>query len=88
MSLRKVEGIWPVNSQCASSLPGLFAAGDALGNMQNGAVYSLSGLVIGGYAFTVAKAGITAAMESVTLGAIVIDDNEVFPGETIVACAD
>ena len=39
MSLRKADGLFPADRECRSNLPGLFAAGDALGNMQNGAAY-------------------------------------------------
>lgn len=43
MSLRKADGLFPADLECRSSVPGLFEAGDALGNMQNGAAYSLGG---------------------------------------------
>jgi succinate dehydrogenase/fumarate reductase flavoprotein subunit len=35
----KAEGIFPADAKCGTSLEGLFAAGDALGSMQLGAVY-------------------------------------------------
>jgi succinate dehydrogenase/fumarate reductase flavoprotein subunit len=35
----KAEGIFPADNKCGTSLEGLFAAGDALGSMQLGAVY-------------------------------------------------
>jgi succinate dehydrogenase/fumarate reductase flavoprotein subunit len=55
------EGLWPVNTKCASSLPGLFAAGDSLGSMQVGAVYPTMGLALAGAAVTGARAGLGAA---------------------------
>lgn len=55
------EGLWPVNTKCAASLPGLYAAGDSLGSMQVGAAYPAMGLAIAGAAVTGARAGLGAA---------------------------
>ena len=43
MSVHTTEGIWPINTQCASSVPGLYAAGDSLGTMFTGTSYSAIG---------------------------------------------
>lgn len=64
MSLRKADGLFPADRECRSSLPGLFAAGDALGNMQNGAAYSTGGGSIEGGAVTGTIAGRAAAKEA------------------------
>jgi succinate dehydrogenase/fumarate reductase flavoprotein subunit len=40
----KTEGIYPADSRCGTSITGLFAAGDALGSMQCGAVYHMPGV--------------------------------------------
>jgi succinate dehydrogenase/fumarate reductase flavoprotein subunit len=40
----KTEGIFPADSRCGTSITGLFAAGDALGSMQCGAVYHQPGV--------------------------------------------
>jgi len=40
----KTEGIWPTDSRCGTSITGLFAAGDALGSMQCGAMYHAPGV--------------------------------------------
>ena len=40
----KTEGIWPADSSCGTSITGLFAAGDALGSMQCGAMYHAPGV--------------------------------------------
>lgn len=40
----KTEGIWPVDGRCGTSMPGLFAAGDALSSMQCGAMYTSPGV--------------------------------------------
>ncbi len=64
MSLRKADGLWPADRFCRSTVPGLFAAGDALGNMQNGAAYSLGGGSICGGAVTGTIAARAAAEEA------------------------
>jgi succinate dehydrogenase/fumarate reductase flavoprotein subunit len=77
MSLRKADGIWPANISCGSSLPGLYAAGDALGNIQNGAVYALPGSAIAGSAVTGAIAGEAAAREALQMGKLGVDEEEI-----------
>jgi len=77
MSLRKADGIWPANTDCGSSLPGLYAAGDALGNMQNGAVYALSGSALAGGAVTGTIAGVAAAREALQIGSLTVDEQEI-----------
>ena len=67
MSVRKADGIWPADQCCRSTVPGLFAAGDALGTMQNGALYMLCGASISGCAVTGAVAGENAAAEVISL---------------------
>ncbi len=77
MSVRKAEGIWTVNTKCASSIPGLYAAGDALGNMQNGAVYSTGGSALAGSAVTGTRAGVAAAEYALQTEKPLIDEKEV-----------
>ncbi len=84
MSLRKADGIWPADTNCASSLPGLYAAGDALGNMQNGAVYALPGSAIAGGAVTGARAGVAAAKEALQMGKLKVDDKEITRAKGVV----
>lgn len=67
MSLRKADGLFPADRECRSSLPGLFAAGDALGNMQNGAAYSTGGGSIEGGSVTGTIAGQAAAKEAAAM---------------------
>ncbi len=65
MGVHKAEGIWPIDTTGASCVPGLYAAGDALGTMQSGARYagigtsssgsSVQGAIVGGYAADFAK---------------------------------
>jgi succinate dehydrogenase/fumarate reductase flavoprotein subunit len=61
MSVHKAEGIWPAGADCSTNLPGLYAAGDALGTMQSGAVYAAIGMALSGAAVTGARAGWSAA---------------------------
>jgi len=77
MSLRKADGLWPADTHCGSSLPGLYAAGDALGNMQNGAVYAILGSAIAGSAVTGAIAGVAAAQEARQMGKLTVDEKEI-----------
>ena len=84
MSLRKADGLWPANTNCASSLPGLYAAGDALGNMQNGAVYALPGSAIAGGAVTGTIAGEAAAKEALGMGQLAVDEAEIARAKQVV----
>jgi succinate dehydrogenase/fumarate reductase flavoprotein subunit len=77
MSLRKADGLWPADTNCVSSLPGLYAAGDALGNMQNGAVYAILGSAIAGSAATGAIAGVAAAKEALQMERPAVDEKEI-----------
>jgi len=77
MSIRKADGVWPADNECRASVAGLFAAGDSLGTMQNGAVYSLNGGSTLGCAVTGAIAGTAAAKEAQKLGKVTLDDKEV-----------
>jgi succinate dehydrogenase/fumarate reductase flavoprotein subunit len=77
MSLRKADGLWPADERCGSNLPGLYAAGDALGNMQNGAAYALTGSAVAGGAVTGTIAGEAAAQEALQMGDLAVDDGEI-----------
>ncbi len=76
MSLRKADGLFPADHECRSNVPGLFAAGDALGNMQNGAAYSLGGGSICGGAVTGTIAAEAAAKEALAMGEIAVTEAE------------
>ena len=67
MSLRKADGLWVADHECRSTIPGLFAAGDAQGTMQNGAAYSTGGGSICGGAVTGTIAAETAAKEAASM---------------------
>ena len=55
LGIHKAEGVWPINMQGASNIPGLYAAGDGLASMLCGSSYvglgfSLSGSAVQGVA--------------------------------------
>jgi succinate dehydrogenase/fumarate reductase flavoprotein subunit len=55
------EGIVPINDKCESSIPGLYAAGDALGSYMAGAIYTQGGSSLAGSAVQGAIAAEAAA---------------------------
>jgi len=57
----KSEGIWPVDDNYATKIPGLYAAGDSCGSMLGGAKYALLGSSASGSAVQGARAGEAAA---------------------------
>jgi succinate dehydrogenase/fumarate reductase flavoprotein subunit len=61
MSNHKAEGVFPQDTSGASGVPGLWAAGDALSSMQNGAGYAGFGCSCAGSAVQGARAGRAAA---------------------------
>ena len=61
MSIHKSEGLVPINEQCESTIPGLYAAGDALGSYMAGAIYTQIGSSLAGSAVQGAVAGEAAA---------------------------
>ncbi len=67
MSIHKSEGLVPINDRCASNIPGLYAAGDALGSYMAGAIYTQIGSSLAGSAVQGAVAGTAAADYSKTV---------------------
>lgn len=61
MAIHKAEGLFPADDKCSSNIPGLYAAGDSLGSMQNGGIYTQVGSSLAGSAAQGALAGKTAA---------------------------
>ena len=68
MSVHKAEGVFPQDNSCASNLVGLYAAGDALGSMQNGSCYSGFGCSLSGSATQGVMAAQAAAAYALTVG--------------------
>jgi succinate dehydrogenase/fumarate reductase flavoprotein subunit len=77
MSVHTTEGIWPINTQCASSVPGLYAAGDSLGTMFTGTSYSAIGSALATAAVTGARAGLSAAEYALQTKKPTVDEKEV-----------
>ena len=50
MAIHKSEGLVPINEKGASTIPGLYAAGDALGSYMAGAIYTQVGSSLAGSA--------------------------------------
>ena len=61
MSIHKSEGLVPINDKCESNIPGLYAAGDALGSYMAGAIYTQIGSSLAGSAVQGAVAGKAAS---------------------------
>ena len=61
MSIHKSEGLVPINEKCESNIPGLYAAGDALGSYMAGAIYTQVGSSLAGSAVQGAVAAEAAA---------------------------
>ena len=61
MAIHKSEGLVPINDKCESNIPGLYAAGDALGSYMVGAIYTQVGSSLSGSAVQGAIAGKAAA---------------------------
>jgi succinate dehydrogenase/fumarate reductase flavoprotein subunit len=76
MAIHKSEGLVPINDQCESTIPGLFAAGDALGSYMSGAIYTQIGSSLAGSAVQGAVAGEAAANYSKTVKEVAISSNK------------
>ncbi|UOD35132.1 FAD-binding protein [Deferribacteraceae bacterium V6Fe1] len=61
MSIHKSEGLVPLNELCETDIPGLYAAGDALGSHMSGGIYTQVGSSLAGSAVQGAVAGKEAA---------------------------
>ena len=72
MAIHKSEGLVPINDKCESNIPGLYAAGDALGSYMVGAIYTQIGSSLAGSAVQGAIAGEAAADYSKTVELIKI----------------
>jgi succinate dehydrogenase/fumarate reductase flavoprotein subunit len=61
LSVHKAEGLFPADGKCASNIPGLYGAGDALSSMLYGSSYALGGASSSGSASQGYVAGEAAA---------------------------
>jgi len=79
MAIHKAEGLVPINDRCESNIPGLYAAGDALGSHMAGGIYtqigsSLSGSAVQGAIAAEAAATYCAGIEVRAIPAIRINE--------------
>ena len=70
------DGIWPINTKCESSVPGLYAAGDSCGTYPIGAVYPGVGFSTAFCSSTGARAGIAAAEYALQTEKVILDEEE------------
>lgn len=74
MAIHKSEGLVPVDDRCASNIPGLYAAGDALGSHMVGGIYTQIGSSLAGSAVQGAIAGEAASEYAASVKAPSIPD--------------
>jgi len=70
------SGIWPVNTKCATALPGLYAAGDACATMASAAAYAGIGFGLCHASVTGTRAGLAAAEYVLKSEKVVLDEEE------------
>jgi succinate dehydrogenase/fumarate reductase flavoprotein subunit len=73
----QTSGIWPINTKCATGLPGLYAAGDCCGTRACGAIHTAGGWGLAGAAVTGKRAGEGAAEYASQAQEPVINEEEV-----------
>ncbi len=76
-SAHVADGLWPINKDCESEIPGLYAAGDALGARACGAEYPGQGFATAYCAVTGARAGVAAAKRAAGMEEIALSEEEV-----------
>lgn len=73
---QQTSGIWVINTKCATSLPGLYAAGDCCGARVCGASHRGPGFGVTGAAVTGKRAGVGAAEYALQAEKPVLDEAE------------
>lgn len=76
LSVHTAEGIWPVDENCGSGIPGLYAAGDSCATMVVGAAYSMGGTGTCNASVTGARAGAAAAKYASQINKLTINEQE------------
>ncbi len=76
MAIHKSEGLVPVDETGLSTVPGLYAAGDALGSYMSGGIYTQVGSSLAGSAVQGAIAGEAAAKASQKVRAVNIPESK------------
>ncbi|MFI8622278.1 MAG: FAD-binding protein [Marinomonas sp.] len=75
MAIHKSEGLTPINETGLSTIPGLYAAGDALGSHMSGGIYAQIGSSLAGSAVQGAIAGEAAAQASKKISSVAISSS-------------
>jgi succinate dehydrogenase/fumarate reductase flavoprotein subunit len=70
-------GVWPVNTKCATRIPGLYVAGECCGTRYLGAYHPAPGFGLTGSAVTGSRAGLGAAEYARQAEKPAIDDQEI-----------
>jgi succinate dehydrogenase/fumarate reductase flavoprotein subunit len=76
LCIHTTEGIWPVDENCASGVPGLYSAGDSCATILDGATYGLMGSGTMNAAVTGTRAGIAATKYAKQMGKPNINSQE------------
>ena len=77
MSIHKAEGLVPINEYGESNIPGLYAAGDALGSHMAGGIYTQIGSSLAGSAVQGAISGQAATVGLEELPSVTIDKSTI-----------
>ena len=77
MSVHLTEGIWPIDTTCATQVPGLYAVGDSLGARVGGTRYPNMGIALATCAVSGRRAGINAAEYALQRKGYAVDMNDV-----------
>ncbi|WP_417243834.1 FAD-binding protein [Celeribacter sp.] len=75
MAIHKSEGLVPVNETGLTTIPGLYAAGDALGSYMAGGIYTQIGSSLAGSAVQGAIAGEAAAADAAGMSAVAVSES-------------
>ena len=70
-------GVWPVNTKCATRIPGLYAAGECCGSRYLGAYHPAPGFGLTGSAVTGTRAGLGAAEYAMQVKKAEADNDEI-----------
>jgi succinate dehydrogenase/fumarate reductase flavoprotein subunit len=72
----QTAGIWPINTECATSIPGLYVAGECCGTRYLGAFHPAPGFGLTGSAVTGSRAARGAARYALQTEKPIIDEKE------------
>lgn len=73
----QTSGVWPVNTKCATRIPGLYVAGECCGTRYLGSYHPAPGFGLTGSAVTGARAGSGAAEYALQMEKPIIEEKEI-----------